>query len=895
MRIATVWHPGSSQRRLRGLEGQVVAAADREPAKGRLARLFAAVSGELVRVACLAPAVTLAALLLLAGVSVWLAAATLRIDTSTENMLSPALPFRKAAAELRETFPGLGQTLAVVVKAPNEALADRAARTLSTWMSARPEIFADVFYPEGDPFLRQHGFLYLSPDALAGQIDRLASAQGLLGTLSGKPSLVGLSEVLLLALDAGQGDRLESLAPAMTRMARTAEAVAAGKPSLLSWRAVLAEREEVPGSGLRVVLTEPALDYGSLAPAKAAMQAVRAAARELDLAAGGVTVGFTGKPALHADELQSIRGNIAGIGLLSFFLVALLLWRGLGSGRMALAVGLLLILGLALTAGFAAVAVGRLNLLSIAFAVLFVGLSVDYAIHTLLRLEEYRARGAGLRQAAVRSAQVQAPALWLCALSSIVAFLAFLPTDYIGLAELGLISAGGIAIALLLCFTLLPAALILLRVPPLTLSFGRLAGRWERALTRHRLAVLSFAGFSALGSVFLLPGMSFDNDPLSLRDPASPSVRALGELLNDPRAAPYRAEALVSSLEEAEALADAFRDLPEVASAITLNSFVPGGQEEKLMQLGDASFLLAPLLYPAPPAPPPTQERRLAAVTELVAGLRTAPDAVLGPASGLAAALSRFLEMPDALPALETALLGDLPQELAALRAALTAGPVILEDLPDNLASRYLAPGGAALVVVRPERDLRDPYNRARFVEAVQGVWPGATGEAVTIVAAGQAVIGAFAEASIIAFVLVAVLVASVLRRVSYTAIALLPLVLAALYCGALAVLFGIAVNFANVIVLPLLFGLGIDSGLHLVARRREAPGAPLLDNATPRAVIVSAMTTLASFGALSFSDHPGTASMGLMLLLALASVLFAVFLVLPALIGRADSASERS
>ena len=138
------------------------------------------------------------------------------------------------------------------------------------------------------------------------------------------------------------------------------------------------------------------------------------------------------------------------------------------------------------------------------------------------------------------------------------------------------------------------------------------------------------------------------------------------------------------------------------------------------------------------------------------------------------------------------------------------------------------------------------------------------------------------------AFGLVVLLVFLVLRRLDDSLIALLPLVLATLYCGGLAVVFGISINFANVIVLPLLFGLGIDSGLHLVSRRREAPEAPLLDNATPRAVLVSALTTLASFGSLSLSEHPGTASMGLLLMISLACALFAVFLVLPALIGRA-------
>jgi len=853
-----------------------------------LPAILGGVSAALVRVSCRWPRLTLLFFLTLSVASIWLAAANLRIDTSTEDMLSPDLPFRQTQARLEAAFPAQGQTLVVVLSGPSDALVGQAAVRLSDWMNDRPHLFADVFYPEGDPFLRRHGLLYLSPDALAEQIDQLASAQGLIATLAEEPSLVGLSEVLLLALASGESEQLQDLVPAMEEMARTAEAVAAGKPALLSWRTLLSTEELPTGDALRIIIARPALNYASLAPAQATMNALDEAAEEMDFAADGVTLGYTGKPALRADELRSIRGNIAGIGLLSFVLVGIILWRGLGSGRAALSLGLMLLVGLSLTAGFATLAIGRLNLLSVAFAVLFIGLSVDYAIHSYLRMQEFRLVGLSLPGAAAAAARAQAPALWLCAASTSIAFLAFLPTEYLGLAELGLISAGGIAIALLLCFTILPATLLLLRAKAMAVEFGNLAGHVESGIVRHRRLVLTLAIGMAIGSALLLPHLDFDNDPLSLRDPDSPSVKALTKVLNDPRAAPYRAEVLLPNLPEANALADRMRALPEVASAITYSSFIPDDQRVKLDQLADASFLLAPLLYPPPPEPPPDQEARQAALSELIAGLRTAPDALVGPASGLAAALALVQETPQRLPVLEKALIGDLPRELETLRAALTPGPVTMNDLPANLRERYLAPDGQALLEIRPEADLRNPAARQEFVRALEEVWPGVSGEAVTIVEAGRAVIVAFAQASVIAFVLVAALVFLVLRRVDDSLTAMLPLILATLYCAGLTVVLGIELNFANVVVLPLLFGIGIDSGLHLVARRREAPEAPLLDNATPRAVLVSALTTLASFGSLSLSDHPGTASMGLLLMVSLICVLVAVFLVLPAIIGRA-------
>jgi len=855
---------------------------------GKRAERLTAPLTALAAASCRRPWLVLAVVLALAGASLVLAATRLGIDTSTEDMLSPELPFRQSAQELTRLFPLLDQTLIVVVEGADSDRRDAAALALAEAMAAKPTVFAEVFYPEAEPFFREHGLLYLSPEELAATVDRLAAAQPLLTTLDRDPSLKGLDEVLTLAFGAAADPALlEELGPALDAMADAAESAGSDDPRPLFWQALMGLDSANEEQRARVILAQPALDYRSLNPARQAMEQVRALAEELELAKAGVSIGLTGKPALKADELQSVRGNIAGIGLLSFALVALILWRGLASGRAALALAALLLLGLALTAGFATLAVGRLNLLSVAFAVLFIGLSVDYAIHSLMRIDEARLPERSLAEAVVQAYRANIPALSLCALSTAIAFLAFLPTAYDGLAELGLISAGGIAIALLLCLTLLPALIRLFRVRPSSIRPGRLAARLERGIAARRWPVLAALSLLAAASLAAMPQLRFDNDPLALRDPDSPSVVSLESILSDPRAAPFRADILEPDLDAADALAAKLLALPEVDRVVTARRLVPKEQEEKLIQLEEAGFLLTPLLFPEPPAPPLTDGERATAAAQLIATLDRAPESLSAPAQRLAAVLAAERQSAERLAAVERLIVGDLPQRLDDLTASLTAGEVRYADLPESLLRRYVAPGGQARVEVLPTEDLRDPDKRQEFVAAVTAVAPAAAGDAVTVVLAGETVLAAFQTASLITLVAVTLLIWLVLRRIADVALALAPLLLAAILTGGVAVLFGIDLNFANVVVVPLLFGIGIDSGLHLVVRHREAPGAPLMENTTPRAVFVSAVTTLASFGALALSDHPGTASMGLLLLIALLCVLLSVFALLPALIGR--------
>jgi uncharacterized protein len=839
-------------------------------------------------------AVVLIAAVLSVG-SIAYTAQNLGIDTSTTEMIAPEVPFRRDAIEFRRAFPDARNPIVAVINGEVPELAEQAARALADALAADQTHFAAVRYTGGEPFFETHGLLYLSPDHLADLVDQLAAAQPLLGGLADDPSLRGLAEFVRLAVEEAGEDLPEELDRLFADAAAVVEATRAGEPSVLSWRSLLAGEEDAPPR--EIVLAEPRVDPDSLAPARDAIEAVRAAALAVGIAPEhGLSLGLTGPAVLDYEELQSVQaGAILAGGLTAVAVAGLLVW-GLGSARLIAATLITLVCGLALTAGFATLAIGRLNLISVTFAVLFVGLGVDFGIHLALRYREAVERGAETLRA-LRDATLDiASPLSLSALCAALGFLSFVPTDYRGLAELGAISAGGTAIAWFASLTLMPAILALtpLRARPAAPQ-PRAALAWRPPIDRLRIPLLVVAVLAAIASAFALPSLRFDFNPLNLKDPETESVATFAELARDPRTSPYGIDILVPDLEEAQRVAARVIPHELVRSAVTLASFVPDHQDEKLAMIDDLAFMIGPVVdFPAP-LPPPDAEERLAAVIDLRAVLEGESGAG---AQELAVALDELLAAdpdPALLAELDERLMGSLPAMLERLSRLLQAGPVGIEDLPASLAQAWVNPQGEARILVQPARPIVDNQELREFAAAVLDEVPTATGTPIVITEAGAAVITAFGEASLLAVVLITAVLALVLRSLRDVLAVLSPLALAVLLTGASAVVLDLQLNFANVIVLPLLLGLGVSGAIHVVMRRRsQVSEAALFASSTPRAVLFSALTTIASFGSLAVSPHRGMASMGQLLTIAILWSLVCTLLVLPALLSVLEARTRR-
>jgi hopanoid biosynthesis associated RND transporter like protein HpnN len=825
------------------------------------------------------------ALTLLAG---WYAATGLGINTSNNDMLAADLPFRQDSIRYDKAFAQLKSNIVIVIDGASVDQADDAADRLSTALRQRPKLFHTIFDPAGMAFFRQNGLLFLDEDELSEMVDRLAGAQAFLGSLWRDPSLRGLFGVLGLALE--NADKSTPTA-ALGRVLDAVAATAAGKSAVLSWRGLIEGKGSGTGKNRRVILVQPALDETSLQPASHAIATIRLLAIELGLTAvNGLRVRLTGSAALEEEELESVATGMGLAGLISAALVLVLLGWCLRSPRLVAAMLATLVIGLIWTAGFATLTVGRLNLISVAFAVLFVGLSVDFGIHFALRLREEIDSGIAAKAGFVNTGRGVGGALALCAVAAAIAFYSFLPTDYVGLAELGVIAGSGMFIALIANLTVLPALIAVF--PPVARSLPppEMAGARAGWVVRNAKPIVAASALLAIAAAALVPSARFDFDPLNLRDTATESVSTLFDLMESEAGGPYSIDILVDNREKARLLTKKLKTLRLVKSVISAEQFVPGGQEAKLAILDNAALLILPSLSGRKLPPPDAAERR-----DSIGNFRKTLDAYIrsgaGPSSAearrLAAALDGIGTAPASLADLERRLLATLPGRLAALKDAFNAGPVTFEKIPEPLLRRYVAADGTIRLEIFPKEDVRAPAAMRRFVAAVRTVAPRATGSPVIIVEAGRAVISAFAEAAAISVIVIGLLVWVILRRLRDVALVFAPLGLAALLTVAASVLTGLAFNFANVIVLPLLFGLGVASAIHLVLRERAGSGlAGLFGTSTPRAVVFSALTTIGSFASIALSSHPGTSSMGVLLALAITLSLLCTLVVLPALMA---------
>jgi hopanoid biosynthesis associated RND transporter like protein HpnN len=620
--------------------------------------------------------------------------------------------------------------------------------------------------------------------------------------------------------------------------------------------------------------------------------AIRAAAKSLALDGDhGVRVRLTGAVPLSDEEFGSLADRawlVSGSMLLA---VLVMLWLAVKSVRLVAAILTTTLVGLLLTTAMGLVTVGRFNLISVAFIPLFVGLGVDFGIQFSVRFRAERSTTQDLGAALTAAATGIGGSLTLAALAITLGFLAFLPTQYVGVSELGIIAGVGMVIGLALNLTLLPALIRLLRPPVQGEAVGspRMAPV-DRFLIRRRKLVLWAFAVSTLISVALLPFVRFDFNPMHLRNAHGEAMSTLNDIIKDPTQTPNTIDVLAPSLAAADRLGDRLGKLPEVAQTITLSSFVPDDQAAKLAAISDAQLLLDPTLNPFELQAAPSDADVVASLRNTAAKLRAA--AGTGAAGGaadalrLAAALDAIAAGSPALRARATqALIPPLNTLLDELRALLTAEPVTLKSLPPDMARDWVTPDGRARIQVSPKGDSNDNGVLKTFSKAVRAIAPDASGPPISILEAGRTVSGAFIEAGLLSLAAITGLLLLVLRSPREVAFTLAPIVLAGFLTLATCVLIGQPINFANVIAFPLLFGVGVAFHIYFVMAWR-AGATDLLQSSLARGVFFSALTTGTAFGSLMLSSHPGTASMGKILMISLFWTLVAALIFEPALLG---------
>lgn len=830
-----------------------------------------------------------AVLLMLALAGGYYAIRNVSIDTDIGKLINPNLPWRQQEQKLEKAFPQNVDLLAIVVEASTPDQAEDATAALADKLAANPALFRSVRRPDGGRFFRQNGLLFLSTPDVQRFADQMIAAQPLIGTLAADPSLRGVFDAIdLVEQGAARGEAASAdVDAAFGAVARATDAALAGRHEPLSWQNLLSGRKPDATELRRFILVQPVLDYANIQPGAPATAFVHDTARALGLTPEeGVRVRVTGPVALSDAQFATLSRGWERSAAFSIGLLCLWLLLAVRSLRLFVAVLTTLIVGLVACSAFAVGVVGPFNPISAAFAVLFVGIAVDFGIQFSMRYRDERFHAENFVEALRRTGAGIGGPLAVAAAATAVGFLSFVPTDYSGVSDLGLIAGVGMLLALVLNLTLLPALITILRPRGEPRPVGLLrAAPVNHFLLRHRIAVVTIAALLGIAAIGTLPFLRFDFNPLHLQNPNEEAVSTLFDLMKDPTTTPYTIDILRPNLQDAVALAGRIEKLPEVAQVVTAKSYVPSDQQEKLAILQDAALLLGPTLTPPQTKPVPSDAEILSAIAHASADAKkaarsNAAAATLGKA--LDAVLARGAAV---LPALERNIAAGIGRRLDDLRLSLQAQPVTLDSLPPELKSEWISAAGEARIEVFPKGDTTNNDVLRDFAAAVQAVAPDATGTPVTIQDSAITVTRAFEIAGLLALAAIALLLVVVLRRLHDVALVLAPLLLAGLLTLATSVLAGLPINFANIITLPLLLGIGVAFDIYFVMRWRAGSG-DLLQSSTARAILFSALTTGTAFGSLALSNDPGMSEMGKLLMLALLYTLLCTFFVLPGLLG---------
>ncbi len=852
----------------------------------------------LIRWPLVHPVWILVGALLGAGLSIYYAAVHLSVDTSTEKMLDPNLPFIQKRHQVEQLFPQDKNAILLMVESAVAEVSETAAYRLKTLLVPHTDAIQTVSLPLIHPFFDRQGLLYLKTEELESLAGDLAKAQPFIAKLTENFSLASLLSLLTKALRYEEQLPV-SLDPVAVRISAALEAATTDQAYLLSWRDLLFEPKQAIGHTLQFVVVSPVLDPAQMLPAEKPIQVIRNAIDQVKLIDGiPVSVKLTGEPVLEYEELISISRGTEIAGAASLLLVCLALLVGFRSLKLTLATLVTLALGLAYSVGFATLAVGSLNLISIAFAVLYIGMGVDYATYLALRYREYLLEGHPPRDALYQSLRTVSPALFLCALTTALGMYAFIPTAYQGVAELGIIAGSSMFIVVLVTLTVMPAQLSLM--PALHLPKGWQKRRtlflpkaWAEFPYRYSRGLKRLTFFLTLAALGGLCGIEVDFNPVNLRDQRSESVQAFKELLRIKEASPMFLTALAEGESEAKLLKARLEQSEAVEAAVSVFDLVPSDQEDKLAIIDEMALLLGPTLDL--PLKLRSGSTTLADLDKFRQELAQTPTtSAIDPKvyTRLIEALDRFIDRCHSLTdtqcqtsidRLQASLLTTFPKVMEKLRQGLEAVPFDVADLPEDLRERWVA-GQVYRIDLFPAKDMNVLDNVREFVRQVREIYPSLTGLPRIYIESMEVIIDAFLKAFALAVILITLLLLVTLQSARDTFLVLLPLVMASILTGASTALIGLPFNYANVIALPLLFGLGVNYGIHMVHRIQQLPpNRSVLTTGTARGIFFSALTTLFSFASLGLVSHAGIASMGKLLGLGLTLTLVCTFFILPA------------
>ena len=800
------------------------------------------------------------------------------INTSNTDLLSKELTFRKNDIAFTKEFPQFSNNIIVVIDAKKSDIAKDIASSFYREVKKKEgELFNDIFYPEELNFFKKNGLLYLSEEDLEQRLDEMVSYQPFITRLSQDQTLYELLNTINFFLSADLSnnhiDQINKLLKNLTEQ------------KSLTWGDLFSFEDE--SNYREIIYLQPKLDFSNFFPSENSLFFLEEQIENIKNKYEHVkyknysnesnfNIRLTGTVPMEHDELNTLGGG-AKIGvIISLILVFVFLLYAFKNSLYPLASFLTLIIGLIWTTTSALLFFKELNLISIAFAILFIGLGIDFSIHYLLRTYEFSSKE--FRGFLLSTNNSITNALLLTAIAIAIGFFSFAFTSFQGLAQLGIIAGTGMFISLFLTLFFLPSFLILIK----KFSNQNLSNYTTDYLSDfHFTNFMSFfkknskiffilSVFFLLFSIFNLKNIKFNNDPLELRNQESVSVITMNELIKDKSINPYSVDVLAKNISEGNELKKQLSDLDEIKDVTFFEDLIPQNQDVKLEILNQFKIFFPEIDLNEAIAPKDKDIRRKE--NELFKSIEDKIN-------------EKYKSMIDIsyIDKLKERKYSEdifyfFRENIKKFNESLKAQRISEKNIPDSLKARYVGKNGKIRLEIVPFQNLNDQTNKKRFIESVYEIAPNVSGGAFTTYEAGKTIIQSFKEAMIISICLTTLFLFFTLKNYKKVFIVFINLVAALLFSLSFLTLLGLDLNFANIIALPLLFGLGAATSIQTILRTEKFKTLDdyFRNSTTPRAIIFSLLTTLGTFFVLSLSSHVGTASMGKLLIISLFSIFLA-------------------
>jgi hopanoid biosynthesis associated RND transporter like protein HpnN len=789
----------------------------------------------------------------------------LSINTSTDSLIDDRLKFKKNQKKLKKNFEVLNNNILIRIKGNNSKKIENIFLDIEKKLNQREEF--DFFYsPNFDKFFKSNFFSLLSEKQKIDFVDQLYQFQPFISELNNNKKLEGFNNFIDLILKGQNTNEIKSLDIVFKNFI-----LALNTRTEVDWKKIL--RKDLDEIFILLSVNDNYLDLNGFSLTYDFLKSLREKYNSQN-----VNIQFTGGLIIDHEEIKSVSSGAALSGLLSIILVSIILYASLKKIKLIFCLVVSILIGLFITTGITSVTIGSLNLISVAFAVLFIGLSVDFGIQVFLRILENQRENIGLENFKSELSSVSRT-ITIASIPSIVGFLSFVPTKYTGLSELGIISAIGLFVGLLVNILFLPAIYSLIKKSDSVIIERKKNKLWQRfsnlILSNKNYLLFTLLIISIYNFTFI-KSISFDSDAMKLKDQKLQSVLLAKELIEKNPTSDY----IISIVENKEIDSSKLKDLLNNSNIQEIRSLGTLFTEYKSENLDYLKFLIttgvSKEFYSSPKEFDRFQNLLIKIKNLKIDNISNISEELINKLSQIDANKKEIKNIEK----LFFIKFNDLNNII------LTIGNKKYknyDEIPDYYKNRFESLDGFYRYEVIPSKDVTRKENLEEFVDSVQRFYPDATGMPVVQLEAGKIVKNSFIYAFIFSFIITFFYLLIIFKNLYKVLLCILSLLIALILLIFLMIVFKIDLNFANMISLPLLFSLGISYPIYFVTRLSEKGNVTsVFASNTPLAIFTSSLTTICSFGTLFFSSHQGTSSMGLLLFISLLTTLVSSLIFLP-------------